>query len=69
MTGTDPFDALAQDHQNVLALFDQIEATEDSAIARANSMLLQLKRLLTAHALAEKEIVYPMLHDDAQRRN
>jgi hemerythrin superfamily protein len=68
MAGTDPFDALAQDHQKVLALFDRIEATEDSAIARRNSMLLQLKRMLTAHALAEEDIVYPMLHDDAQRR-
>src|SRR5207237_7870441 len=68
MTGTDPFDALAQDHQKVLALFDRIEATEDSAIARRNAMLLQLKRTLTAHALAEEDIVYPMLHDDAHRR-
>src|SRR5260370_32679128 len=68
MAGTDPFDALAQDHQKVLALFDRIEATEDSAIARRNSMLLQLKLMLTAHALAEEDIVYPMLHDDAQRR-
>ena len=35
---------------------------------RRNAMLLQLKRMLTAHALAEEDIVYPMLHDDAQRR-
>jgi hemerythrin superfamily protein len=69
MAGTDPFDALAQDHQKVLALFDRIEATDDSAIARRNSMLFQLKRMLTAHALAEEDIVYPMLHDDAQRRD
>ena len=69
MTGTDPFDALAQDHQNVLGLFDRIEATDDSAVMRRNVMLLQLKRMLTAHALAEEDIVYPMLHDDAQRRD
>ncbi len=68
MTGTDPFDALAQDHQKVLALFDRIEATDNSAIARRNSMLVQLKRMLTAHALAEEDIVYPMLVDDAHRR-
>jgi hemerythrin superfamily protein len=69
MAGTDPFDALAQDHRKVLALFDRIEATDDSAIARRNAMLLQLKRMLTAHALAEEDIVYPMLHDDAERRD
>jgi hemerythrin superfamily protein len=68
MAGTDPFEALAQDHQKALALFDRIEATEDSATARRHSMLLQLKRMLTAHALAEEDIVYPMLHDDAHRR-
>ena len=69
MAGTDPFDALAQDHQKVLALFDRIEATDDTAISRRNAMLLQLKRMLTAHALAEEDIVYPMLHDDAHRRD
>lgn len=69
MAGTDPFEALAQDHQKALALFGRIEATEDSAIARRNSMLMQLKRMLTAHALAEEDIVYPMLHDDAHRRD
>src|SRR5215208_5016092 len=68
MTGTDPFDALAQDHQKVLALFDRIEATDASAVMRRNMMLLQLKRMLTAHALAEEDIVYPMLVDDAHRR-
>ena len=67
MAGTDPFDALAQDHQKVLALFDRIEATDDTAIARRSAMLLQLKRMLTEHALAEEDIVYPMLHDDARR--
>jgi hemerythrin superfamily protein len=69
MTGTDPFDALAQDHQKVLALFDRIEATDDGMSLRRNAMLLQLKRMLTAHALAEEDIVYPMLHDDAHRRD
>lgn len=67
IAGTDPFDALARDHQRVLALFDRIEATEPSQIARRAAMLLQVKRMLTAHALAEEDIVYPMLHDDAGR--
>ena len=67
MTGADPFDQLARDHQKVLALFEQIEATDNPAIARRSAMLLQLKRMLTAHALAEEDIVYPMLRDDAHR--
>jgi len=68
MTGADPFEALAQDHQKALALMEAIEATPDNAIARRASMLLQLKRMLTAHALAEEDIIYPMLIDDAHRR-
>jgi len=67
MTGTDPFDALAQDHRKVLALFEAIEATDNSATMRRAAMLLQLKRMLTAHALAEEDIIYPMLRDDAHR--
>jgi len=68
MSGTDPFDALAQDHKKVLALFGRIEATDHSAVMRRNGLPLQLQRMLTAHALAEEDIVYPMLHDDAQRK-
>ena len=68
MAGTDPFETLAQDHREALALFDRIEATENSATARRAAMLFQLKRMLTAHALAEEDIVYPMLHGEAHRR-
>jgi hemerythrin superfamily protein len=68
MSGADPFETLAQDHQKVLALFGRIEQTDNSAVMRRNALLLQLKRMLTAHALAEEDIVYPMLHDDAQRK-
>jgi hemerythrin superfamily protein len=57
MAGTDPFDALAQDHQKVLALFEAIEATGNSATMRR-----------TAHTLAEEDIIYPMIRDDAHRK-
>jgi hemerythrin superfamily protein len=67
MAGTDPFEALAQDHRKVLALLEQIEATDKSATMRRSAMLFQVKRMLTAHSLAEEDIVYPMLHDDAHR--
>ena len=69
MSGTDPFEALAQDHQRVLAVFERIEQADGAATIRRSAMLQQLKRMLTAHALAEEDIVYPMLHDDAGRRD
>jgi hemerythrin superfamily protein len=68
MAGGDPFDALTQDHRKVLALFDVVEGTDNSATARRAALLLQIKRMLTAHALAEEDIVYPMLRNDAQRQ-
>ncbi len=68
MAGRDPFDALTQDHRNMLALFDVIEKTDDSARLRRAALLFQLKRMLTAHTLAEEDIIYPMLRDDAQRQ-
>jgi hemerythrin superfamily protein len=67
MAGTDPFDALAADHRKVLALIDAMEATGSSARGRRMAMLFQLKRMLAAHALAEEDVIYPMLRDDAQR--
>jgi hemerythrin superfamily protein len=68
MAGADPFDALAQDHQKALMLFDHIEATDTSMVTRRNTLLTQLKRMIAAHSLAEEDIVYPMLVDDAHRR-
>ena len=68
MAGTDPFDALARDHQKALALFDRLEETDTSMVTRRNTLLTQLKRMIAAHALAEEDIVYPMLCDDAHRR-
>ena len=67
LAGRDPFDALAQDHRNVLAMFDVIERTDSSARARRSALLFQIKRMLTAHSLAEEDIIYPMLRDDAHR--
>ena len=40
MTGTDPFDALAQDHQKALMVFDHIEATDTSMVTRRNVLLI-----------------------------
>jgi hemerythrin superfamily protein len=67
MTGTDAFEALAQDHRKVLALLDRLAETNNAAAMRRSAMLFQVKRMLTAHGLAEEDIIYPMLHDDAHR--
>jgi uncharacterized protein (DUF1330 family)/hemerythrin superfamily protein len=65
--GSDPFEALADDHRALLTLFDVIERTDPSSRAQRATLLFQLKRMLGAHALAEEDVIYPMLSNDAGR--
>lgn len=57
----DPFDALAADHRRVLAALDKLIQADDSRVALRGVGLLKIKRSLTAHALAEEDVVYPAL--------
>ncbi|WP_029008983.1 hemerythrin domain-containing protein [Azospirillum halopraeferens] len=66
VAGGDPFDALAEDHRRILALLDAMERTHASATFRRTQLLLRLKRRLAAHALAEEDVIYPLLHDRAR---
>ncbi|MFO1056752.1 MAG: hemerythrin domain-containing protein [Dongiaceae bacterium] len=63
--GGDPFEALARDHRTVLQALDALAETPDDAVLRRTRMLLTIKHALTAHALAEQDVVYPLLHDRA----
>jgi hemerythrin-like domain-containing protein len=57
----DWFDALKTEHAMTLAIFDKIEATDDSqAITRA-SLLTKLKYALDKHAHQEENVIYPAL--------
>lgn len=62
--GGDPFDALARDHRMVLGMMDTLLQTGRQSQMRRTAGLLQIKRSLTAHALAEEDIVYPMLREE-----
>jgi hemerythrin superfamily protein len=62
----DPFEALAADHRRVLAVLDKFEATADDQTAARTMLLLKIKRNLTAHALAEEDVVYPVLKMQAE---
>ena len=63
--GRDPFDALADDHRIILSLLDRMESSPDNAVFDRTQLLLRLKRRLSAHALAEEDVVYPLLHGRA----
>jgi hemerythrin superfamily protein len=62
--GGDPFDALARDHRLVLGMMDTLLRPDGQAPVRRTAGLMQIKRSLTAHALAEEDVVYPMLREE-----
>lgn len=68
-TGRDPFDALADDHRHIMALLNEMEQTRADETFRRTQLLLRLKRRLAAHALAEEDVVYPLLHDRAHEED
>ncbi|MES2498650.1 MAG: hemerythrin domain-containing protein [Pseudomonadota bacterium] len=59
-------DALAAEHQAVLKLFDQIQATEDQQTTRRSLLLTQIGHALAKHALEEENAVYATLRTHGQ---
>jgi hemerythrin superfamily protein len=53
--------ALKTEHALTLAIFDKIEATDDSQTTMRSHLLAKLKYALTKHALEEENVVYPAL--------
>ncbi|HEX4736225.1 MAG TPA: hemerythrin domain-containing protein [Allosphingosinicella sp.] len=62
LTG-DWFDALKAEHQMTLAIFDKIEATDDSQTMMRSHLLMKLKYALDKHAVEEENVVYPALRE------
>lgn len=59
-------EALAAEHQATLAIFDQIEKTEDKHKTRRAILLTQLKHALAKHAIEEENAVYAALRTHGQ---
>ena len=64
-TGADPFDQLIEDHRQILSLLDNMLEAPDSARARKARLYMMLKRKLAKHALAEEDVVYPLVRNDS----
>jgi hemerythrin-like domain-containing protein len=56
-------EALAAEHEAVLALFDKIEATGDNQAAAREHILIKIKNALGKHALEEENVIYPALRE------
>lgn len=63
--GFDPFDALAADHRRFLDLLEEMAESRSDARIQRIQLLLRLKRRLAAHAMAEEDVIYPLLADEA----
>jgi len=63
-SGEDPLNRLIQDHRRILSILDRMQEVPENHRAERMKLFLSLKRTLAKHALAEEDIVYPLLHDD-----
>ena len=62
--GGDPFARLIEDHRQILSVLDQmVEAPANSRLQRSR-LFIMLKRKLGKHALAEEDVVYPIVHNE-----
>jgi hemerythrin superfamily protein len=59
----DWFEALKAEHQATLAIFDKIEATDDSQTMMRSHLLMKLKHALDKHAVEEENVIYPALRE------
>jgi hemerythrin superfamily protein len=65
--GKDPFEGLVREHRELLALLDRMENAPRGNYVRRGMLFAQFKRKIAKHAMAEEDVVYPMLTDEAER--
>src|SRR3546814_11167877 len=61
VTAGDWFEALKMEHEMALAIFDKIEATDDSQTMMRSHLLTKLKHALSKHAAEEEMVIYQAL--------
>jgi hemerythrin superfamily protein len=59
----DWLDTLKAEHEMTLAIFDKIQATDESQTAARSHLLAKLKYALTKHAIEEENVIYPALRE------
>ncbi len=64
--GEDPFDRLIEDHRRILSVLDEMITVPTDSRMRRSRLFLMAKRRLAKHAMAEEDVVYPILHRRAE---
>lgn len=67
--GADPFALLIDDHRKILSILDEMAASPSDSKLRRGRLFLALKRRLAKHAMAEEDVVYPIVRNDAANPN
>lgn len=62
-------EALATEHKLTLAIFDKIEATDDSQTTARSHLLAKLKYALAKHAHEEENVIYPALREHNEQQD
>jgi iron-sulfur cluster repair protein YtfE (RIC family) len=68
IAGEDPFKRLIEEHRMLLAMLDRMEGVPSGQPGKRLFKLLAFKRLIAKHAMAEEDVVYPLLHEKAGRQ-
>lgn len=63
--GGDPFALLIGDHREITSTLDEMMAASKESPARRARLFLALKRKLAKHAMAEEDVVYPIVRNDS----
>jgi hypothetical protein len=59
----DVFDQIRDDHNVVMAIFDQLESKSEAAVARRRQLVRQLQDELLPHMAAEENVFYPRMEN------
>lgn len=65
--GRDPFAGLIKEHRILLSLLEKMENLPSTQWARRKVLFLAFKRTIGKHAMAEEDIIYPLLKTEAER--
>ncbi|HYP13409.1 MAG TPA: hemerythrin domain-containing protein [Bryobacteraceae bacterium] len=62
--GHDPFELLIEDHRKIVGLLHEMENSGQAPVPYRMKLFLAIKRTLGKHAMAEEDVVYPLMHQE-----
>ena len=65
--GRDPFAGLIKEHRTLLSLLDKMEQVPATDWVKRKVLFFTFKRTIGKHAMAEEDIIYPLLKTEAER--